>query len=65
MKRYYCPECKAFKYRFQLKRVDDTRVAWLTCRWCHSSKIYTTEDVMLKLIEVSELDFGKDHGSFL
>ncbi len=65
MKRYYCPKCKALKHRFQLKRVDDTRVAWLTCRWCHSSNIYTTEDVLLKLIESAKVDFNKDHGSFL
>lgn len=67
MKRYYCPTCKEFKYRFQLKRVDDTRIAWLTCRWCHNSNIYKTEDIFGKLIEKSldEKDFSSRHGSFI
>lgn len=65
MKKYYCPKCKAFKYRCQLKKVDDTRGAWLACRWCHSSNIYTTEDVLQKLITNSDLDLDDKHGSFL
>lgn len=52
MKKYYCPVCNEFKNRFQLKMVDDTRMAWLTCKYCHS-KIYTTEDVLIKVIEKS------------
>ena len=50
MKKYYCPVCNEFKNRLQLKMVDDTRMAWLTCKYCHS-KIYTTEDVLIKVIE--------------
>lgn len=67
MKKYYCPNCKEFKNRFQLKRVDDTRVAWLTCRWCHESNIYKTEDIIHKLIEkvLNEEDMSNKHGSFL
>lgn len=65
MKKYYCPTCKKFKNRLQLKREDDTRVAWLTCRWCHNSNIYTVEDVLEKLIENSDLDLSNKHGSFM
>lgn len=67
MKKYYCPTCKKFKSRWQLKREDDTRVAFYTCRWCHNSNIYTTEHVMEKLIDatLSEKDFNSRHGSYL
>ncbi len=67
MKKYYCPACGRFKNRFQLKRVDDTRIAWLTCRWCHTSNIYKTEDVIGKLVCKTLLaeDFDDKHGSFL
>lgn len=65
MKKYYCPTCKKFKNRLQLKREDDTRFAWLTCRWCHNSNIYTAEDVFGKLIENSNLDLSDKHGSFM
>lgn len=58
MKRYYCPVCKEFKNRFQLKRVDDTRIAWLTCRWCHSSNIYDAEELIKKLVEKTLSDKG-------
>lgn len=65
MKKYYCPTCKQFKNRLQLKRVDDTRVSWLTCRWCHKSNIYTTEDILQKLVESSDLNLNGKHGSFI
>lgn len=51
MKKYYCPNCKQFKNRFQLKKENDTRVAYFTCRWCHNSHIYEITDVLHKLIE--------------
>ena len=53
MKRYYCPTCKEFKYRWQLKLVDDTRTAFYECKWCHNRNIYKAEDVMNKLIEMN------------
>ena len=67
MKKYYCPNCKKFKSRLQLKREDDTRVAYFTCRWCHNSNIYTTENVLHKLIEKTcvNQDFNNKHGSYL
>lgn len=67
MKRYYCPNCKKFKNRLQLKKEDDTRVAYLTCRWCHNSNIYTTEDILHKLINKTLLDedLSNKHGSYL
>lgn len=67
MKRYYCPTCKKFKYRWQLKRGNDTRVMFYTCRWCHNSNIYRTEDVINKLINntLSEKDFSHRHGSWI
>lgn len=67
MKNYYCPVCKQFKNRLQLKKQDDTRVAYLTCRYCHSSNIFTTEDIMKKLISRSLLqeDLNSKHGSYL
>lgn len=60
MKKYYCPVCKKFKNRFQLKRVDDTREFWLTCRWCHSSNIQKTETLIKKLVDkiLSDEDLG-------
>ena len=67
MKKYYCPTCKEFKSRRQLQRTDDTRSVFLTCKWCHNSNIYTTEDVVKKLIDknLSENDFNNRHGSYL
>ena len=67
MKKYYCPTCGEFKHRWQLKKVDDTRVAFYECRYCHNSNIYTTEDVMNKLINntLHEQDFSARHGSWL
>ena len=53
MKKYYCADCKKFKHRWQLRAVDDTRIAWLTCGWCHGSNIYETEDIINKLIKKS------------
>ena len=69
MKKYYCADCKKFKNRYQLKRVDDTRVAFYECRWCHNHQIYKTEDIMHKLIDET-LDEENDllnsrHGSYL
>lgn len=67
MKKYYCPTCKKFKSRWQLQKTDDTRTVFLTCKWCHNSNIYKTEDVMDKLISktLSENDFSNRHGSWL
>lgn len=66
MKKYYCPTCKKFKHRWELKLEDDTRVAFLTCRYCHKSNIYTTEDVMTKLVNKTLIDedFKNRYGSF-
>ena len=50
MKKYYCPTCKRFKHRWQLKMQDDTRVCFLTCRWCHNRNIYSTEEILNKLV---------------
>jgi hypothetical protein len=49
MKKYYCPKCKKFKNRFQLKLKDDTRSYWLECRWCHE-QVKLTEEVLLEVI---------------
>jgi len=67
LKKYYCPTCKKFKSRLQLKRKDDTRVIYFTCRWCHNSNIYTTEDILHKLINKTLLDedLSNKHGSYL
>lgn len=67
MKKYYCPTCKKFKNRMQLKKVDDTRVAFYECRYCHSHNIYTTEDVINKLIShtLAPKDLNNRHGSFI
>ena len=67
MKKYYCPNCKEFKHRWQLKREDDTLVAFFTCRWCHNSNIYLTEEILEKLIDKSlaEEDLCSRHGSWL
>ena len=67
MKKYYCPTCKRFKYRWQLKKEDDTRVYYFTCRWCHNSNIYLTEDILEKLIDkcFTDEDLSHRHGSWL
>ena len=67
LKKYYCPNCKEFKSRLQLKREDDTRVTFFTCRWCHNSNIYSTEDILCKLIDktLKEQDLNNKHGSYL
>ena len=67
MKKYYCPTCNKFKSRWQLQRTDDTRSVFLTCKWCHNSDIYTTEDVINKLIDktLSECDFNNRHRTYL
>ena len=67
MKKYYCPTCKRFKNRLQLKKEDDTRTCWLTCRWCHHSNIYSIEDILEKLIDKSltDEDLSHRHGSWL
>lgn len=66
MKKYYCPTCKKFKSRWQLKKEDDFRISYYTCRWCHNSNIYTTEQVMEKLIDttLSEKDFNSRYGDY-
>lgn len=65
MKKYYCPTCKKFKSRWQLKKEDDF-ISYYTCRWCHNSNIYTTEKVMEKLIDaiLSEKDFNSRYGDY-
>lgn len=67
MKKFYCPTCKEFKYRWQLKGTNDTRVGFYICRWCHNSNIYSTESVLNKLIDktLNEKDFSSRHGSWL
>lgn len=67
MKKYYCPTCKRFKNRWQLKKEDDTRVYYFTCKWCHNSNIYLTEDILEKLIDKNlvEEDLRHRHGSWL
>ena len=67
MKKYYCPTCKRFKNRWQLKKENDTRICYFTCRWCHNSNIYLTEHILEKLIDKSliEDDLCHRHGSWL
>lgn len=67
MKKYYCPNCKKFKSRLQLIRKNDTRVAYFTCGRCHNFNVYTTEDVLYKLMNKTSLDqeLSSKHGSFL
>lgn len=67
MKKYYCPTCKKFKNRRELQKNNDGRVSFFTCRWCHNSNIYKTEDVMCKLINkiLTNSDFNNRHGSWL
>jgi RNase P subunit RPR2 len=66
MKRYYCPNCREFKHRWQLKREDNTRTAFYTCRWCHLSNIYTTEDIIWMLVDkiLKDEDLNSIHGTW-
>ena len=52
MKKYYCYNCKEFKSRRQLKRVDDGRLSHLICRYCHRRSIYKTDDLIINLIDI-------------
>lgn len=52
MKKYYCATCNKFKNRLQLKREDNCMVSWLTCRWCHTSNIHTTEEILEKVAKI-------------
>lgn len=67
MKKYYCPTCQKFKSRWQIQRTDDTRIAFFTCKWCHCPYIYTTEDILSKLIDkvLIDKDFDSKYGSYL
>jgi len=67
MKKYYCSKCKEFKNRLQLHKTNDTRVAYYVCRWCHNSNIYTTEDILKKMIEntLTDDELKNKHGSYL
>lgn len=67
MKKYYCPTCKQFKNRLQVQKTDNSRTAFLTCKRCHNSNIYKTEDIINKLIDktLNDEDFNNRHGSFL
>lgn len=64
MKKYYCPTCREFKSRRQVKIESDARFAYHTCRWCHNV-VFATEDVMRKLIELVmiEEDFRDKYGN--
>lgn len=50
--RFYCNTCQKFKHRWEVKREDDTRVYWYTCKWCHKPVSETTYAVQsaLKLV---------------
>lgn len=49
MKKFYCPTCKKFKRRIDVKKVDDCRCYWYTCRWCHQDVKYS-ESVLEELL---------------
>lgn len=65
MRNYYCPTCRRFKSRWQLKKENDTRVEYYTCKWCHNSNIYLTEDIIEKLIDktLNPKDLSSKRGS--
>ena len=67
MKNYYCVNCRKFKSTVQVKRTDDTRTRFYVCKWCHSSNIYRTEDILTKLVNktLTDDDLNGRRGSFL
>lgn len=66
MKRFYCAKCGELKNRFQIRRKNDTRVAFYECKYCHSQKIYFTEDIICILINKLNLrEVESKHGIFI
>ena len=50
--KFYCPTCKKFKHRWEVRIKDDTRMYWYECKWCHEQvveTVYVVENV-LKLV---------------
>lgn len=47
--RFYCDTCKKFKHRWEVKREDNTRVYWYTCKWCHEPVSETTYAIQCAL----------------
>ena len=50
--RFYCNTCNSFKHRWEVKKEDDFRFYWYTCKWCHKPVAETTYAVesALKLV---------------
>lgn len=66
MKKYYCSECGCTKNRFQIKKVNNFRMVWYECRYCHSSKIYNLNSIIEELATLIDFHkFGGKHGDFL
>ena len=66
MKKYYCPVCKEFKNRLQVKKADDTRTVFFECRYCHCQEMYLTENLIKEMAEKLRItEIHSKHGSFL
>lgn len=47
--RFYCETCKSFKHRWEVKREDNCRFYWYTCKWCHkqvTETVYAIESML-------------------
>lgn len=63
MKKYYCPECKEFKSRFELEAALVGHETYGDfCKWCHC-KVVSTETVIKKIIakNLTDKDFDLTH----
>ena len=47
--RFYCKTCECFKHRWEVKREDNCRFYWYTCKWCHNQvteTVYAVERML-------------------
>lgn len=50
MERFYCPKCRKFLKRRQVRFADNGWLPHYICRWCHTDVIEIVE-VLEKIIE--------------
>ena len=37
--KFYCATCKKIKRRKEIKRIDDGRSIYYSCKWCHKNVV--------------------------
>ena len=57
--KFYCPTCKKFKHKWEVKIKDDTRIGWYECKWCHKNVKFSRdaiENILNKQSQLSEME---------